>query len=113
MPRYMYHWTPAVNLASIAQTGLDPAYATGKRATVWMADETRALWAVAHAAMHQRCGPDEMVCVRVRVDGLRLTRTGWTGVMTSDKLIAPSRLSVVSVAFGRRGKSLRSVVSGQ
>lgn len=97
MPRYMYHWTPRVNLRSIMRTGLDPAYATGKRRVVWMGAGKRLMWACAHAALHQRCGLDDMTCIRIRVDGLRLGGTAWRGVKTSATIIPPSRLTVMKV----------------
>lgn len=94
MPRYAYHWTTRAAILSIKSGGLDPAYATGKRACVWVGSRERLLWACAHAAMHQRCNPDEMVLVRVDVQGLRLNRTAWRGVRICSTVIPPSRLSV-------------------
>lgn len=105
-PRYLYHWTTAIAIPSIAESGLDPSYAQGKRKVVWMASEARAMWACSHAAMHQRVSPDQMVCLRVRVSGLTLSRTAWGGVEVSGRIISPSRLTLVEVRMARTGKAL-------
>lgn len=104
--RYLYHWTTALALPSIAEGGLDPSYATGKRKVVWMASEAKAMWACAHAAMHQKVSPDMMVCIRVRTDHLELMRTAWDGVKVSPVVISPSRLTLVEVKLARTGRAL-------
>lgn len=104
--QYLYHWTPAICLPSVGEHGLDPAYAMGRRKVIWMADESSVMWAASHAAMHQCCSPDALVLVRIRVDGLRLTRTAWPGVMNCATVIRPSRLRVVTVGISRRARRL-------
>lgn len=96
-PRYLYHWTMRLSVASIRATGLDPAYATGKRVVVWLTTRDRVMWGCAHAAMHQRCAPDDMVLLRVRVAGLVLGRTAWAGVRTSSETISPDRIEVCTL----------------
>lgn len=107
MPTYRYHWTHRANLASIATSGLDPSYANKKRRVVWMCGGSRVLWAVSHVSKCHECSPDDMVLLRLRVDGLRLDGTSWPDVVTSAARIAPSRLAVRTDALSGRFVSLR------
>lgn len=111
MPRYLYHWTTRAALLSIRSDGLDPEYATGKRRCVWMVGRERMLWGCSHAAMHQRCSPDEMVLVRVRVAGLKLHCTAWRGVRTCSAVIPPARLEVCRDVLRNRWVSIQRVRS--
>lgn len=104
---YLYHWTHRDNLASIARGGLDPAFARGSLRAVWMADGTRILWAAAHVAARHQVEPDALVLLRVRVDGLDLTRTSWPNVRVSKQRVAPSRITGVRTVLGTRWESLR------
>ena len=107
MPTYRYHWTPRSNLESIAMTGLDPTYSAGRKAVVWTCDETRVAWAVGHVAHAHECSPDEMVLLRVRVDGLDGVRTSWPAVLVYGKRIPASRICGVRGILDFRWTALR------
>lgn len=106
-PRYRYHWTHRSNLRSIARRGLDPAYADSRRAVVWTADERHILWAAAHVAHSHEQPIDELVLLRVRVDGLTMTRTPWRHVRTVATVIPPSRIVGVRLTPLARWTSIR------
>lgn len=91
--RYLYHWTPRINVRSIMREGLDPVYSTGRQRRVWLAGYRRAQWACSHAAARHRVSPDEMVLLRVDVTRLKLTRTCWSDVRTSASVIDPARIT--------------------
>lgn len=110
MATYRYHWTHKSNLASIAETGLDPIYATKRMPVVWMCSATRIQWAVGHVAYCHGHSPDEMVLLRIRVDGLELTGTQWTDVFHCSRRISPSRICVRPDTLSARFVSLRNRV---
>ena len=103
----MYHWTHRSNLSSIAATGLDPQFARGKMRCVWLADRARIAWALAHVSAHHQVSPDEMVLLRVRVDGLTLVRTSWPLVLVCKSVVKPSKLAGVRAILDNKWTSIR------
>lgn len=98
MPTYRYHWTPRANLSSIAATGLDPQFAGKRKRVVWTAGESRILWACQHVAHTHQVSHDDLVLLRIRVDGLDGTRTSWPDVLVYGKRIPASRISGVRLS---------------
>lgn len=103
---YLYHWTHRANLPSILATGIDPSYARGRLAAVWVCEPTRILWAASHVARGHECEMDSLVLLRVRVDALDLKRTCWPLVRTSAATISPRRICGVKTVLGTRWESL-------
>lgn len=94
MPTYTYHWTPRHSLASIAKSGLDPEYARGKLKVVWSCGESRIGWALSHVARHHETAPDDMVLLRVRIDGMPTKPSSWPAVTLVTRRIPVGRISV-------------------
>lgn len=110
MPTYRYHWTPRSNLASIAVDGLDPSRARGKLRVVWCCEETRVAWAVGHVAKHHECSPDDMVLLRLRVDGLATRATSWPACTLLTGRVPPHRICGVRSILSTRWESIRHYV---
>lgn len=106
-PAYRYHWTHRSNLRSIARDGLRTDLAESKRRVVWMCESGRVLWAASHVAHSHQHGADDLVLLRVRVDGLELTRTSWPMVQTCAVNIRPSRIVGVKAALDTAWHSIR------
>lgn len=107
MATYRYHWTPRSNLASIASHGLDPERASGKLRVVWSCEAERVLWAVGHVARHHECAPDDMVLLRIRVDGVPTKPSSWPCVTLLTKRVAPSRITYRADALSAKWVSVK------
>jgi hypothetical protein len=87
--RYLYHVTPADNLASIQLAGLDPNRATGARPLVWLVTSSMIPWATMHTCRRHRVTTGSLYVCHVTVDHARLLRTNKRGVWA-----CPDRLPI-------------------
>lgn len=106
VPTYRYHWTPRHSLDSIRTHGLDPAYARGRLSVVWCCSEERVLWAVGHVARHHEVSPDDMILLRLTVDGIPTRPSSWAGCTLLTRRVAVSRIRVLSGPVGGRARKL-------
>lgn len=106
MPTYRYHWTSTSNLKSIATSGLDPANARGTLRVVWCCEWERVLWAVGHVARHHETAPDEMVLLRIRIDGLPTKPSSWPRVTLLTRRVTPGRICVATAGIGSRWRRI-------
>lgn len=107
MPTYRYHWTPSSNLVSIARNGLDPEHARGKLQVVWCCESSRVAWAVGHVARHHEVSPDDMVLIRIRVDGLPTRPTSWPACTLLTRRVPVGRICGVRTILGTRWESIK------
>lgn len=87
----LYHTTTTARLASIRAHGLDPSYAQGARAEIWLTSESKIHWALAHTQARHGATLDEIVTLEIEVPRSWLTRA-WRGIWRCPKVIKVGRI---------------------
>lgn len=107
----MRHSTPAHNVESILQEGLDPVYAVTQsdKKYVWLHTPRKTPWAIRHTVRRKNVPEDEVVILEVNVPRAWLWRV-WSGVWKCPDLIPPHRLHVLQDLGSKR--EVGGVMSG-
>ncbi len=83
------HATPLSRLSSIYRWGLNPAFARGRLAVVWLHAPSRSSWAIPHVADRHNVPEGEVALIRVAVPRSWIRRNR-RGVWTCDRIIPAS-----------------------
>ncbi len=86
MTQPFFHVTHKSNVASIARSGLNPAFSKGHQQTMWYVLRYKLEWAIAHVAERQHCDPADLVVYRLWGNRIEFTKTRLKGVyITADR----------------------------
>lgn len=97
----LYHVSPVVNSASIAENGVDPAFARTKRKVSWWCTFERLDWALIHTANRHRCPPNALMVAEATFETNSLVKTHLTGVYCCDSVITDIETHNSGVYTGR------------
>ena len=89
--RTLYHATPAWNIESIIQHGLDPTRARGKRKETYLHTPARREWAIQHTMENHGITREQVAIFETEVKRRNLTRR-WRGIWSTPEHIKDPRL---------------------
>lgn len=90
----VFHVTPRKNTASIAQAGLDPAFAKTARRALWCVGREQLLWAIAHTANRHGVLVTDLQIYAFLMRRADLIRTRWQGVYQFTVTVQPGTLGL-------------------
>jgi len=101
----LFHVTPAENVQSILECGIDPKYATGKMKAAWFVSKQRIEWALIHTSAHHHVQIDELAVCAVMVYGrdmYKFNRPGFYYTYITHKIetATPAMFFLHSIGMG-------------
>lgn len=78
----LYHVSPKDNLDSIYERGILPEKSRGKKQLIWLVDEQRLPWALAHCSVQHDCKVSDLMILRVVAGDKHVKRTRLSGIYT-------------------------------
>jgi len=97
----LYHITPRQNVASISDVGISPAFARSRRSCVWLVDDERIPWALAHLSERDGLPVAEYIVLTVAAPAPELRKTSWRGVYQSLVSLYPTYSRSASQALAQ------------
>lgn len=86
-PRVLYHVTPASNLASIYESGLQPNYSEGLMKVVWLVGKRNIVWAIAHCSNRHSESVDNLAVMTIPIDDQKIVRFATSGLFYCKHII--------------------------
>lgn len=89
----VYHITPHWNIAPILHQGILPDKSRGKLPVVWLVDQARVTWALAHVSARWSVAVDGLTVLTCQLDREALIKTAWEGVYQARQRVKADKAS--------------------